>query len=421
MRVLIVGGGIGGLCLANGLRKAGIDVLVFERQPSASESLAGYGIHINSNGRRALRNCLDVTRWEQFDALSTAAGTIMSFRDIDFRLLAERDDATLSGKMVSDVERRGIGRIELRDILLGGLASDTSPIVHLGKVFSHYEQFNNGRVRAHFDDRTWEDGDVLIGADGSHSKLREQYLPRIQRDDLGILAIAGRYVLDKQRTRELPRALTDGSLNNIVPHGKGWMFVSAWHSKPRTDSTDEAEHYVVWAYVVPKQDTPADVKSLSNLQLRDIALAGTQGWSPALVTLIREVDMATIAPVPLRSMPHLEPWQPSSVTVLGDAIHNMTPMAGMGANTALRDADVLTEVLKDAAHGRTSLLEAVAKYESQMREYANAAVGLSRSNAISASSGKWLPREAFRILLKVAQAAPPVMRATIGKAVVKAA
>ena len=346
----------------------------------------------------------------------------MSFRDTEFRLLAERDDAILSGRSVPDVERRGIGRLELRDILLGGLTSSEAPVVRWGKAYSHHEQLNNGRVRAYFADGTSEDGDVIVGADGSHSKVREQYLPDIKRVDLGVMAIAGRYVLDKQRVRELPRGLTDGSLNNIVPHGKGWMFVSAWHSRPPADSTDEeneSEHDVVWAYVVPKQDTPANVKSLSAVELRDIALAGTTGWSPSLTTLMQGSSPATIAPVPLCCMPHLEEWEPSNITLLGDSIHNMTPMAGIGANTALRDADVLTEVLLQAARDGTSIVEAVGKYESRMREYANAAVALSRQNSENASSGKWLPRQVFRIILKLAQASPPVMRATIGKAVVK--
>ena len=94
-------------------------------------------------------------------------------------------------------------------------------------------------------------------------------------------------------------------------------------------------------------------------------------------------------------------------------------MAGIGANTALRDADVLIQALTDAAHGGIAIVDAIASYESRMREYANAAVGLSRSNAESASSGKWLPRQAFRILLKLAQASLPVMRATIGKVVIE--
>ena len=54
-----------------------------------------------------------------------------------------------------------------------------------------------------------------------------------------------------------------------------------------------------------------------------------------------------------------------------------------------------------------------------MRDYANPAVDISRSNAINAASGKWLGRKAFRIILKLSQASQPVMRATIGKAILK--
>ena len=104
MRVLIVGGGVGGLCLANGLKKAGIDVVIFERQASPSESLAGHGIHVDANGRHALWNCLQPADWDRFNTISTAAGTQIFFRDTKLRLLAERNDAELSGKPVCDTE-----------------------------------------------------------------------------------------------------------------------------------------------------------------------------------------------------------------------------------------------------------------------------------------------------------------------------
>lgn len=93
-------------------------------------------------------------------------------------------------------------------------------------------------------------------------------------------------------------------------------------------------------------------------------------------------------------------------------------MAGVGANTALRDAHVLSEALKDATDGRSSVIDAIAKYESAMRGYANAAVALSRRNAESASGG-YLSRQGFRILLRLAQASPPIMRATLGRSAVK--
>lgn len=422
MRVIVIGAGIGGLCLAQGLRKNGIDVVVFERQARTGDNLAGYGIHINFDGRKALRTCLSPSDWARFQHVSTTAGTHLYFRDTDLGLLAERDDAVLSGKPILDIERRGIGRLELREILLSGLDTEDAPLMRWNKVFTHYEQLENGRVRAYFDDGSSEDGDVLVGAEGSHSQVRQQYLPHLKRLDLGILAIAGRYILNKERIAELPMSLTNGSLNNIVPHGKGWMFVSAWQSRPgrRTEgNTEEDDHYVVWAYVVPKQETPSNIKDLSHAELRDLALAGTESWSPSLTKLVRDVDLSTISPIQLRSMPHLDAWQPSNITLVGDAIHNMTPMAGVGANTALRDADVLTSLLTEAAHGELSPVEAIAAYESRMREYANAAVSISRRNAESASSGQFLARQGFRFLLRLAQASGPVMRKTIGRTAVE--
>ena len=110
-------------------------------------------------------------------------------------------------------------------------------------------------------------------------------------------------------------------------------------------------------------------------------------------------------------MPTLPPWPASTVTLLGDAIHNMTPMAGIGANTALRDAGVLRRVLVEVGAGHRAPIDAVADYEEQMRGYANRALGLSTRNARNAAEGARLPRLAFRTLLRAAEAVPPIKRA----------
>ena len=93
-------------------------------------------------------------------------------------------------------------------------------------------------------------------------------------------------------------------------------------------------------------------------------------------------------------------------------------MAGIGANTALRDAALLTELLSKASGSGSSIVQAISTYENAMRDYANAAVELSRRNAEAASSSAVLQREAFRIILRLAQASAPVMRKTIGKSVI---
>lgn len=421
MHVLIIGGGIGGLCLAQGLVKAGIDVSVFERNAQTGETLAGYGIHLTPRGMQAVKVCLPETNFAQLDALAGHAGATLRFSDEHLHLLAERDEAQLTGKPLVQVERRAVDRIEFRQLLLQGLppASSTKKgVVHWNKTFTHYEQLPDGRVRAFFTDGSQATGDLLVGADASNSRVRKQYLPSLERVDTGVLNIAGRYMLTPEREAALPPTLVDGSINNIVALARQWMFVAAWHTPATEAHSSLTQKYLVWAYVAPRYAYPTNVEQLEPEQLRDLVLARTTGWHADLRTLVSEGDLATLRPIPLKSMPHLAPWTPSPVTLLGDAIHNMTPMAGAGANTALRDAQTLCQCLGEVQRGKCTLVEAVGEYEGQMRAYANQAVGLSFSNAQhAASDGPW-KRSAFRTILRLAQALPPVKRLVFPKSIV---
>lgn len=338
----------------------------------------------------------------------------MFFRDTQLRVLAEKNDAELSGKLAQEIERSGVGRLDLRDTLLDGLGSATSGTIHWRRIFSRYENLEDGRVRAHFSDGTYEDGDLLIGADGPNSVVRHQFLPDLERLSLGVSTIVGRYILDEERIHNFPPEITNGALNNIVPAGKGWMFTSAWRSRPAgSHEASPAEHYIVWAYVVPTKDIPEEVDTKSSSELEEYALQCMKAWSPVLQELVKGTDSSTTKCLSLRSMPTLDSWESGNVTLLGDAVHNMTPMAGMGANTALRDAEVLTRCLVDVLAGRLSLLNAVQAYEEEMRSYANDAIKLSTQNAINACKGGTFQRFMFRGFLRVAQTFPIIMRATL--------
>jgi 2-polyprenyl-6-methoxyphenol hydroxylase-like FAD-dependent oxidoreductase len=78
------------------------------------------------------------------------------------------------------------------------------------------------------------------------------------------------------------------------------------------------------------------------------------------------------------------PWKSSNVTLLGDAIHTMTPGRGAGANTALRDAVLLSSVLIDVYQGRKPLVPAIGEYEAEMLRYSAEAVAESRKQMNSA-------------------------------------
>jgi 2-polyprenyl-6-methoxyphenol hydroxylase-like FAD-dependent oxidoreductase len=76
--------------------------------------------------------------------------------------------------------------------------------------------------------------------------------------------------------------------------------------------------------------------------------------------------------------PPVPPWPPSRVTVLGDAIHAMSPAGGSGANIALKDAGLLSTVLANAVADGGDLTAAIGDYEEQMRSYGYAAVAAAR-------------------------------------------
>ena len=166
---------------------------------------------------------------------------------------------------------------------------------------------------------------------------------------------------------------------------------------------DNTQDYVFWGYTAKRSAYPAELSG-DGTELRDLVRSMISGWHPALLRLVGESDPSTVAPVAIRSMQPVPAWPASSVTLLGDAIHNMTPMAGIGANTALRDASLLRDKLVGA--DRRSPVTAVGEYEAAMRDYGFAAVRLSLRNARQATGG----RAAFRTVLRAINATPPLKR-----------
>jgi 2-polyprenyl-6-methoxyphenol hydroxylase-like FAD-dependent oxidoreductase len=97
-------------------------------------------------------------------------------------------------------------------------------------------------------------------------------------------------------------------------------------------------------------------------------------WHPDLRKLVEMIDEEQLVLSQVRSSQPPAPWVPTRVTLLGDAIHSMTPYRGIGGNIALKDAALLTAQLTQVHRGEKPLLHAIAEYEGSMREYAFAAV-----------------------------------------------
>jgi 2-polyprenyl-6-methoxyphenol hydroxylase-like FAD-dependent oxidoreductase len=167
MRVLIVGAGLGGLCLAHGLRRAGVDVAVWERHATPADQPSSYGIHLNADGLQALHACLPGAHWRRLRDSAAPALDVVRFHDEHLRVLAVRDNRNPAD--ADPVTRRAVFREALRDVLLDGLDTD---VVRWGTTFTRYEQAEDRTVRLHGENGSAVTADLLVGADGSNSRVR---------------------------------------------------------------------------------------------------------------------------------------------------------------------------------------------------------------------------------------------------------
>ena len=106
------------------------------------------------------------------------------------------------------------------------------------------------------------------------------------------------------------------------------------------------------------------------LVLRESMLSSVRGWHPAAAALVAGLDPRSIFAIPFGYLEPAESWQPSRVTIVGDAAHGMLPTLGMGANLSLHDAALLVDGLDRVARGQAQLLDEIGAYEEQMRQTA---------------------------------------------------
>lgn len=420
--VLIVGGGIGGLALAQGLKGSGVSVAVFERDHHRAERLQGYRIHVNPQGSRALHRLLPADLFKAFTATAGHGGNEFRFYDEKMRELLHLDEEiTTGGARSPENGHHGVSRITLRQVLLAGL----DDVVHYGKRFERYERTPDGRVTAFFEDGSSATGDLLVGADGGNSRVRRQYLPHAERGETGVVTIVGKYALTPEARRELPAEFLQGPASVMPPRDYG-MFIAPHEFAPGEAGEiggddpalspgalfDNTTPYVFWAFAAKREgyDTGRTLENLSGAELHDLARKMTLSWSPRLRKLIDGTDTSTVTLIPITTSKPVDAWTTTNVTLLGDAIHSMTPFRGIGANTALRDARHLHDAILSIARGETGLITAIGEYEERMRDYGFAAVKASLKTAMMTVSGNPVGRFFGKTAFRAFNAMPSVKR-----------
>jgi len=415
---MIVGAGTGGLCLAHGLKSDGVAVEVFERNQSPADHQQGFRLSISATGAAALRDCLPPAAFKKLTACCADPSQSVTFLDQRLnRLLAI--DFPHSDRNDADAERP-VSRAALRRILLEGVED----VVRFGSRFTAFEDGADGSVVARFADGSAASGDVLIGADGAGSRLRSQLLPHAWRVETGITAISGKIGLNDANRASTPRPILRGPTLMLGPRGC-FMFASAvQYSGSSGDSgpargddpaSDEQGEYVLWGFSARREKFAlADSQSLGGDELKSAVLALMRDWHPSAQRLVQAADASSISAFAIKTSVPIPPWKTRNVTLLGDALHNMTPFRGIGANTALRDAAALRRALVAVDRGEQDLIPALAGYERDMIEYGFNAVRTSLADMERFHAERGLSRALTKAVFRAADWIPPLKAVFLG-------
>jgi 2-polyprenyl-6-methoxyphenol hydroxylase-like FAD-dependent oxidoreductase len=406
LRVAVAGGGLGGLCLAQGLLKAGVDVTVYERDAQLAGRRQGYRLHVDARAGLALEQCLPPGSLAVFQATCSEASTRLTVVSERLRVLNEQRRTTDADPYAPATLSTSVNRQTLREVLAAGLDDRLVFGCELtGYELDGSQLDSRDGVRLHFADGRQAEADLLVGADGVGSTVRRQYLPAAAPTDTGKRCVYGTIPLGPGEADRLPSALRDGF--TAVIGGQVGMATGVVRFRQRPEQAapwlSPAGDYLMWAVAGDARGfgvADERLTAMSPAELHALTARLIRSWHPDLRALHARAAVDETFLVRICTSPPVPPWPPSRITVLGDAIHAMSPARGSGANTALQDAALLCRLLTGTAgngartdlagsgtvragsgadRNGSDLIAAVGEYERQMRDYGYAAVAASRA------------------------------------------
>jgi 2-polyprenyl-6-methoxyphenol hydroxylase-like FAD-dependent oxidoreductase len=351
-KALIVGSGIAGPAAALFLKRAGIKAEIYE----ARQSDEGYALSLSNNG-------VAVLKMLSLDGPVFAEGSPVS----EWRMWNGKGKYLGGGPLTAQgaksvfIKRVPLGRILAAEAERQGIA------IHRGKKLEQISVTRAGGVVAAFEDGTSASGDLLIGADGVHSRARRFVDPGVRPLYSGLVNTGG-----YSRDVSLPR--TPETTHFIF--GKRAFF--GYHMSP--------SGYIYWFVNYPHAEEPGSEALLGGTdeERRQRLLALFRDDQPFIGQIIRCAE--TTFPDFLTYILPRQPasWHKGPVVLLGDAVHAISPSSGQGASMALEDAVILAKSLRDTPE----LEQAFAAYERSRRERTEKMFDLGQRS----DSGKFIMR-----------------------------
>ncbi|KAH8691286.1 hypothetical protein BGW36DRAFT_388035 [Talaromyces proteolyticus] len=398
LKVIIVGAGLAGSLLANGLLNNDIDFVLYESDEQSSNR-EGYQIRLGSPALAGFNACLPPEDKDALIAKFGRSGGMISSAPIlyntRFKVLL---DLT---KFPAYTKSAPINRVILRDFFRKGL--DVAEKIQYGKQFKEYRVIPSedglSKVEVLFEDGSLDVCDLLISAEGSRSRVNHQ----IGLDNIVQLTDKWRFLakgpLSTEKLKSLPPEIKKGPIT-VLKDGL-ILFFSAYLPAPKNstppgnpDEQGGKEHETIsdgaslfWSLSVPSER----VQKAGDAAFQDrlaFCIEQLKDWDSGFHEMLKATDDTYIHVFQARAseMPK-KTWRVdqraaskgnpavghSHVWLIGDAIHPMLPSRGMGGNQAMRDtADALPIILqlaKKSAHSGLSDVDfekAVLDYESLM-------------------------------------------------------
>jgi 2-polyprenyl-6-methoxyphenol hydroxylase-like FAD-dependent oxidoreductase len=338
--IAIVGGGPGGLTLARILHTRGIAATVFERDASPDHRSQGGSLDLHADtGQHALRlagledEFRGIARYED-------QGTRLFDRDGVLHFEEEGEAA--------DFDRPEVDRAALRQILLDSLPPG---VVKWNHRLLAIEPRDDGAYELSFENGNTEVFDLVVGADGTRSRVRPLVSDAVPAYTGVTFASVGFDDVDNRYPE----------IAQLVGHG---MLFALGENRGLLAHRDASAHVGVYVGLrVPEGwASSGEIDTDRPDEARAKFAAYFSGWSPKLLAMIRESG-DRIALLPLYALPLGHRWETRpGVTLLGDAAHVMSPFSGEGVNLAMIDAADLANALADSEDWRS----AVRRYEETM-------------------------------------------------------
>lgn len=316
VRIAVIGAGLGGLTAAGFLQRAGFPTTVYEQAPAFSR--IGAGIILSANAMKVLRR-LGVERPlvetgikpECFISRAWDTGAVMY--EIHFDAGSEE---RYGGPYIN------IHRGDLHDILARAVSPGT---IRFGHQLVGMETAGDS-YRLVFDNGTTAEADLVVGADGIRSKVREILLgkepPRFAN------AVAHRAIFPSMR------------LNGFkIPDCTKWWGPDR-HALPYFMTGKRDEIYVIG--VVPAREWTSDAASIPSS--REAFMADFAGFHPDFQRVLEAIGEVTLWPIFDRERD--DRWAGNRIVLLGDACHPVRPYMAAGGAMAIEDAAILSRCLE---------------------------------------------------------------------------